>query len=130
MDRSAGDRGHGGADPGGDPNGIEASVALPDLRAPEDLHICPSCNSELVYPVEWAPVDMCHWRVELRCPECEWAGAGLYEQIVLDRFDAILDTATDSLISDLGRLQRSNMEEEIERFSAALDHDVILPEDF
>ena len=36
-----------------------------------DLHVCPECSSHLVYPLEWAPVDNCHWRVDLRCPECE-----------------------------------------------------------
>lgn len=98
--------------------------------APEDLHVCPSCASDLVYPTDWAPVDMCHWRVELRCPECEWAEAGLYEQDVLDRFDQILDAATDALVNDLQRLQRSNMEDELRRFNLALGQDLILPEDF
>lgn len=95
-----------------------------------DLHICPACGSGLVYPVEWGPVGACRWRVELRCPECEWERAGTYEQSVLDRFDAVLDAATDSLVADLRRLQRSNMEEELERFNLALSGDLILPEDF
>lgn len=97
---------------------------------PEDLHICPSCDSRLVYPLDWSPVDMCHWRVELRCPECEWTEAGLYEQAALDRFDHILDSGTDSLVEDLRLLQRSNMEHELARFNMALGQDLILPEDF
>lgn len=104
--------------------------AVADLRSPDDLHVCPYCLSELVYPVSWAPIDMAHWRVELRCPECEWCQAGLYEQLVLDRFDAILDEGTESLMSDLARLQRANMEGELERFTAALEQDLLLPEDF
>ena len=83
-----------------------------------------------VPPLEWAPVDTCHWRVELRCPECEWTSAGLYEQSALDRFDQILDDGTDSLLEDYRRLQRSNMEAEIERFSVALSTDLVMPEDF
>jgi hypothetical protein len=95
-----------------------------------ELHICPECSSELVYPLEWAPVDMCHWRVELRCPECEWRRSGLYEQSVLDRFDHALDTGTDTMVTNLRRLQRANMEAELERFNLALANDLILPEDF
>lgn len=102
----------------------------PAPPCPGDLHVCPSCRSRLVYPVDWAPVDLCHWRVELRCPECEWFEAGLYEQASLDRFDAMLDSATDTMLEDLARLQRSNMEEELDRFARALASDLILPEDF
>lgn len=96
----------------------------------DDLHVCPDCSSGLVYPLEWAPVDMCHWRVALRCPECEWSRVGLYEQGVLDRFDEILDSGTDAMVADLRRLQRANMEEELQRFGLALGADLILPEDF
>jgi len=95
-----------------------------------DLHVCPECSSHLVYPLEWAPVDNCHWRVDLRCPECEWRQAGLYEQAVLDRFDNALDEGTDAMVSNLRRLQRANMEAELERFGLALSTDLILPEDF
>ena len=34
------------------------------------------------------------------------------------------------MLSDLRRLTQANMAEEIERFAAALDADLILPEDF
>jgi hypothetical protein len=95
-----------------------------------DLHLCPECSSDLVYPLEWAPVDSCHWRVDLRCPECEWRGSGLYEQAVLDRFDNALDEGTDAMVVNLRRLQRTNMEAELERFGMALSTDLILPEDF
>lgn len=110
-----------------DPSG---DAVLPDTRSPEDLHICPECTSTMVYPTDWVPVDLAHWRVDLRCPECEWRQAGLYEQGVLDRFDTILDAGTDSLVHDLGRLQRANMEDEVERFSLALEQNLIVPEDF
>ncbi|MDQ3102966.1 MAG: hypothetical protein M3Q53_03905 [Actinomycetota bacterium] len=101
-----------------------------DPGTAEDLHLCPACASNLVYPMEWAPVGMRHWRVELRCPECEWSGSGLYEQEAVDRFDNVLDAATDSLVRDLRRMQRFNMEDELERFNVALERDLILPEDF
>lgn len=96
----------------------------------EDMHRCPACASNLVCPIDWAPVGMCHWRVQLRCPECEWSGTGLYGQDAVDRFDNVLDAATDSLVRDLRRLQRFNMEDELERLNVALEQDLILPEDF
>ncbi len=73
----------------GDADNDLRGLSAPTRRsvAPENLHICPSCASQLVYPVEWAPVDAAHWHVELRCPECEWTEAGLHEQAVVDRFD-------------------------------------------
>lgn len=119
-----------GARPLADLREAPAIAPLPEVRTADELHVCPACASELVYPVDWAPVDMLHWRVELRCPDCEWTEAGLYEQAVLDRFDQVLDAATDSLVADLHRLQRSNMEDELQRFGMALGNDLILPEDF
>src|SRR6478735_877284 len=92
-----------------------------------DLHVCPDCRSDLVHPTDWAPVDRCRWRVEVRCPECEWSSVGVYGQSVLDRFDEVLDAGTDAMVADLRHLQRSNMESELARFNMALGSDLILP---
>jgi hypothetical protein len=94
------------------------------------LHVCPECRSELVYPTDWAPAATKHWHVELRCPDCEWRGEGVYRQDVVDRFDHVLDDGTESVLDDLTRLTRANMEDEIDRFANALARDLILPEDF
>jgi predicted RNA-binding Zn-ribbon protein involved in translation (DUF1610 family) len=99
-------------------------------RRSEDLHVCPSCGSELVHPTEWAPTSDRRWTVDLRCPDCEWTGRGTYAQEVLDRFDEALDDGTESVLNDLSRLARSNMEDDVESFIAALQADQILPEDF
>ncbi|MEZ5061907.1 MAG: hypothetical protein R2700_10425 [Solirubrobacterales bacterium] len=94
------------------------------------LHLCPDCGSDLVHPVEWGPVDACRWRVERRCPECEWRDVAIHDQAALDDFDAVLDAGTDLMVAELRRLQRSNMESELARFNLALDSDLVLPEDF
>jgi hypothetical protein len=94
------------------------------------LHICQECESQLVYPTDWAPAAARHWHVELRCPDCEWRGEGIYTQQVVDRFDLALDDGTEAILDDLTRLARANMEEEIERFTDALVRDLVLPEDF
>jgi hypothetical protein len=95
-----------------------------------DLHVCASCESDLVYPTEWDEAGTTHWEVALRCPNCEWSGSGIFQQELVERFDEVLDRGTEALVRDLKRLMHANMEEEIDRFVQALDHDLILPEDF
>ena len=107
-----------------------ATPALPRSTERVDLHVCGACSSELVYPVEWEEAGPAHWEVTLRCPNCEWAGTGVYEQGTVERFDEELDRGTECLVRDLKRLMTANMEEEIERFTDALRDDHILPEDF
>ena len=96
----------------------------------DDLHICPECDRDLVYPVAWEETSETHWEVLLRCPNCEWTELGTYDQPTVDRFDERLDSGTEILMRDLKRLERSNMEDEIELFTRALDAGAILPEDF
>ncbi len=108
-------------------------LSTPSLPAPHDspeLHLCGTCDSELVYPVTWDEAGATHWEVTLRCPNCEWSGTGVYEQHVVEKFDEELDRGTEALVRDLKRLMQANMEDEIERFVTALDHDHVLPEDF
>ena len=95
-----------------------------------DLHLCGTCGSELVYPVDWEEEGSTHWRVVLRCPNCEWTGTGVFEQEFVERFDLELDHGTEVLVSDLQHLTRANMEEDVERFITALHGDHILPTDF
>lgn len=95
-----------------------------------ELHRCGSCDSSLVYPLEWAEAGARHWEVTLRCPNCEWVGTGVFAGEAVERFDAELDRGTECLIADLRRLMQANMEEAVERFSAALNAGHILPIDF
>ena len=102
----------------------------PTSEAAEDLHVCRTCESELVYPVDWEEAGNTHWEVMLRCPNCEWNGTGVFEQDIVERFDEELDRGTEALVRDLLRLMRANMEDDVERFVTALRADAILPEDF
>jgi hypothetical protein len=112
-----------------DPGHAVRSPADPGSRR-LDLHVCPECERELVYPVEWEEASPTHWEVRLRCPNCEWLTVGLYDQETVDRFDERLDHGTESLVRDLKRLTRANMEDEAERFASALASDAIWPMDF
>ena len=95
-----------------------------------DLHVCPECDKQLVYPVQWEEASSTHWEVQLRCPNCEWHTVGLYDQETVDRFDEHLDYGTEALVRDLKQLTRANMEEEFDRFTSALASDAIWPMDF
>ncbi|MDP2710897.1 MAG: hypothetical protein Q8O56_06730 [Solirubrobacteraceae bacterium] len=106
-------------------------ISFEDLDTPAtELHVCPACSSELVYPLAWEEADRARWEVSLRCPNCEWHETGVFEEDAIQRFDETLDRGTESLVDDLRRLTRANMEEDIERFVAALNAEYVLPEDF
>ena len=108
------------------------SHGRPALRPlpPQDLTLCPRCDRDLVYPVDWEPAGSRGWSISLRCPECEWRDEGVFSQEVADRFDFALDIACQEVLDDLEQLTRANMEADFERFLAALETDLILPEDF
>jgi len=94
------------------------------------LHVCPECASRLVAPVAWEQAGPRAWAVTIQCPNCEWWDADVFDEETVERFDEELDRGTEALVRDLLRLMRANMEEDVERFAAALRADAILPEDF
>jgi hypothetical protein len=100
------------------------------VREPDPLHVCFHCAGELVYPLDWVEEGPRHWRIVLRCPECEARREGVFEQAVVEKLDEQLDRATSALLSDLQQLTQANMEDEVEFFIRALDADLIVPSDF
>ena len=108
----------------------DLSPAEADLNVLNDLHVCPGCSSELVYPVAWEEADRARWEVSLRCPNCERHVTDIFEEEAIQRFDEALDRGTEALVGDLRRLTRANMEEAVERFIVALSAGHVLPEDF
>jgi hypothetical protein len=105
-------------------------TAPADPGSYQPLHVCIECGSTLVYPTDWQEAGPDHWEVDLRCPNCEWRGTGVFPQHVVENFDDELDRGIDVLLSDYRALVSSNMEDEIERFAKALDAGAILPADF
>jgi hypothetical protein len=99
-------------------------------QAADGMHRCPTCDSILVQPVNWHQQGDGYWNVELRCPECEGCGSDSYTRAEIDRYEAELNCGGQELIRDLRALTRVNMEDEADRFAAALASDSILPEDF
>jgi hypothetical protein len=109
---------------------IEVVRFYSDDPARTGLHICPECDSELVQPVDWAEAPQGFWELVLQCPNCFWTDEGVFEQEEVDALEERLDDGLTEMLSDLRRLTQANMSEEIERFAAALNADLILPEDF
>ncbi len=108
----------------------EARTAAERTSGPEHLHVCFHCAGELVYPLDWSEEGSRHWRIVLRCPECESRREGVFDQGSVERLDDELDRGSSALLGDLRRMTHANMSEEVEFFVRALDADLITPSDF
>jgi hypothetical protein len=100
------------------------------LPSEQGLHVCPRCHSELVQPVAWGEVSSDRWELTLHCPDCEWLHEDVYDQDQVAALEEKLDEGVEALLRDLQRLTHANMADQVERFSAALQAGLILPEDF
>jgi hypothetical protein len=109
---------------------IEVVRFGPDEAGQPGLHICPACGSDLVQPLDWHEAPRGYWELLLHCPNCDWLDEGVFEQAQVDALEEHLDEGLTAMLSDLRRLTQSNMAEEVERFVAALQRDLVLPEDF
>jgi len=94
------------------------------------LHICPDCGSDLIQPVAWGQVTPDQWELTLHCPNCGHSREGVFDQNDVADLEEHLDAGVEAILSDLQRMTQANMSDEIKRFVAALDADLILPEDF
>ena len=99
-------------------------------RTIEEVANCVHCDCDMVYPIDWEQAEGTHWRVTLRCPNCEEVSPGTMDEELIEKFDCLLDRGTDSLVRDLRNLTYANMATEINAFIGALDSDLVLPEDF
>jgi len=104
--------------------------AAPASAGQTQLHHCPKCASDLVYPTAWEQAGEELWSLKLRCPNCEWRSEGSYDRTTIERLDDELDRGTHAVLTDLKQLMHANMEAEIARFVSALDADHIWPIDF
>ncbi len=94
------------------------------------LHVCPTCESDLVQPVAWSEAEDDRWELLLECPNCWWNTEGLYEHEQVQALEEKLDEGLTDLLADLRCLAQANMAEHVDLFITALRRDLILPEDF
>ena len=114
------------------PQAGERPPAPPGQTPPatDELHICLLCAGRLVQPFDWVAEGPRHWRVFLRCPDCDAIREGLFTQEAVDELADELDRGSGALIRALDMLTRENMAGEIEVLVRALGEDLILPCDF
>lgn len=99
-------------------------------EAAVDLTVCGSCDCPFVQPVDWEEAGPRHWKLELRCPNCESRGTVVVEDEVVDHYDLVLERGSAELARSLHEVVESSIEDEVTRLRAALEQDLILPEDF
>src|SRR5437763_1036134 len=85
----------------------------------DQLNVCFHCAGELVYPLDWSEEGLRHWRIVLRCPECESRREGVFEQSSVEMLDDELDRASSALLL---RLLGVAKRREAERLEAGVAH--------
>jgi ribosomal protein L37AE/L43A len=95
-----------------------------------ELHVCPSCESDLVQPMAWSETPDGRWDLALECPNCGRSESGTFTRLQVEKLEDHLDEGLTEMIADLQRLTQANMAADVDRFVAALDAGFILPEDF
>lgn len=116
------------------PLGVDIAAmaeSSPDKTVDLTLHVCPACGSGLVQPTAWEQLDGRNgWIVSRRCPECEWWGQSVHDEVEIDAFDEQLDLGSQELAGELRALEHANMSELARTFIAALHQDLIGADDF
>lgn len=101
------------------------------ISSVRDLEVCAACRQPFVAPV--AVVDRLgadRFVVELSCTNCGWSEVSAQPDTALEALDRRLDDVTTQIAAAADVLALATELERIDRFAAALDRDVILPEDF
>lgn len=117
------------------------ATALGALREPQlqgcdvteaalDLTTCGGCGCGFVHPVDWDEAGTRHWRLTLRCPNCERTGTVVVEDEVVDHYDLVLESGAADLARSLHELVEAGIDAEVCRLRDALDGGHLLPEDF
>jgi hypothetical protein len=83
-----------------------------------------------VYPLRWRRVGPDAWQLDLRCPDCGSVWRERRSTAEVRGLDRKLTEGREVLLGHLREIERIEREGEIDRFTAALAADAILPEDF
>jgi len=111
--------------------GLEIVEIESDLQeSVNQLLNCGECGCGTVQPVEWDGYGPRHWKIELRCPNCEARCTTVVEDDVAELCDRAHQLGADELELALTALASENAERDIERLGFALANNHLLPEDF
>lgn len=96
-----------------------------------DLHTCPGCTRPFVVPrAVLMLADRQRYVVELACSNCEWWAVRIHDEIALEALDDALDRSTAQMHAAVEEAELAEELERIDNFAAALQENLILPEDF
>lgn len=111
--------------------GLEIVEIEADLQeSVNELLNCGQCGCGTVQPVEWDGYGPRHWKIELRCPNCEARCTTVVEDDVAELCDRAHQRGADELELALTKLASENGERDIDALRFALDNNHLLPEDF
>ena len=96
----------------------------------EGLQYCVVCGSTCICPIEWEPDGADHWRIQLRCGECDVWRSVRVTNAEAKAFDLVLDQQVSAIERALLQIDRERMREEADAFVVALQRDLIDPADF
>lgn len=99
------------------------------VRKKTSAHVCRSCASSLIQPVEWLRLDE-RWEVLLRCPECEAVYRLVLGQADVNELSHNVEAGFGALLQDIEELDQELFRRSCEAFIEALHGEGILPMDF
>ena len=108
---------------------------LHDIEAGAELHVrrielCASAAATACIPPTGTRSRRCAGSWRCAAPTASGATPIPTTPHEVERFDDVLNDATDRLIEELDRVTRENMNEAVDRFRSALESDGIVPFDF
>lgn len=112
------------------PSGRQIEIVTFNDDTVRQLHLCLHCGSDLVQPVAWSETGEGRWDLLLECPNCCKIESGTFTRLQIEQLEERLDEGLAAMLTDLQRLSQANMSADVDRFLAALNADMILPEDF
>jgi hypothetical protein len=92
--------------------------------------VCEHCHADFVNPVSWHELDEMRRWIRLRCGEC-----GLVREVEVtneeaQRFEHELDRGVNQIAAEFARVDRNRMIADSGTMAAALERDLIDPDDF
>jgi len=112
------------------PSGRQIEIVTFSDDNVRQLNLCLHCGSDLVQPVAWSETGDGRWDLLLECPNCTRSESGTFSRLQVEQLEERLDEGLAAMLTDLQRLSQANMSSDVDRFVAALNADMILPEDF
>jgi hypothetical protein len=91
---------------------------------------CSDCGAPMVNPVDWREEDRTYWWVRLRCGACGRSREVFVTDDDAKQLERDLAPGLREIASTVDRLDRERMLREVDAFTAALDRDLIGPDDF